>query len=73
MGNILIEYEKYSNWILEIFFFQDADADGSGSVDFSEFVGLMIKVTMYPLHCILTSGHNHFGYWSFLRGISPNI
>ena len=26
-------------------FHQDADADGSGSVDFGEFVGLMIKVT----------------------------
>ena len=36
--------------ILKNIFPQDADADGSGSVDFSEFVGLMIKVMYFDMH-----------------------
>ena len=36
--------------ILKNIFSQDADADGSGSVDFSEFVGLMIKVMYFDMH-----------------------
>ena len=37
----VLNLKKFNSFNIEIF--QDADADGSGSVDFTEFVELMIK------------------------------
>ena len=39
-----LESKQIVKYICLRFFTQDADADGSGSVDFGEFVEMMIKV-----------------------------